>query len=96
MWVALSRQAVDDGASGIAQSHHFGAFVDGLTSGIIDGLSEHLHVIIGIDPDNLSVATAHQQTKEGHGRSRGIIVAFLDEMRHDMSLQMVDINERNA
>ena len=63
--VALTRQPVDNRATGIAQSHHLRTLVDGLAGSIVDGLSQHLHIVVGIHLDNLRVTTADQQAKEG-------------------------------
>ena len=52
--VALGCQAVDDGATGIRQAHDLGALVEGLARGIVDGLSQHLHVTRTIDLDDLA------------------------------------------
>ena len=64
MGIPLPRQTINDGAARIAQSHELGALVYRLTSGIVDGLSQYLHVIIGIDPHNLGIAPADQETQE--------------------------------
>ena len=53
MRISLPCQSVDNGATGITQPHDLGAFVDGLACSIIDGLSEHLHVVVGTDFYNL-------------------------------------------
>ena len=42
--VALRREPVDVGASWIGESHHLGALVECLSGGVVDGLSEYLHV----------------------------------------------------
>ena len=51
--ITLTSQTVDDGSSRIAQSHHLRTFVDSLTSSIVDGLSQHLHIVIGAHQHNL-------------------------------------------
>lgn len=54
--VAFSGKAVDDGAAGVAQAHDFGAFVDGFARGVVDGLAEDCHLVVGFDFDYLGVA----------------------------------------
>ena len=46
----------------ITESHDFRALVDSLTRRIVDGLSEHLHVIVRIHLDDLRIAATDQQT----------------------------------
>ena len=63
--IALTSQSVDDWTTRITQSHHLRTLVDSLTGSIVDGLSQHLHIVIGIHLDYLRVTTANQQTEEG-------------------------------
>ncbi len=53
--IALGGQAVDMRTARIRQPHHLGTLVESLTSGIIDGLAEDLHVIIVPDKYYLAV-----------------------------------------
>ena len=62
--ITLTRQTVNDRATGITQSHHLRALVDSLTGSIVNGLSQHLHVVVGVHLDNLRVTTTDQQTEE--------------------------------
>ena len=55
--VALACEPVDDRTTGIAESHHLGTFVDSLSGRIVDGLSQHLHVVVSVDLHDLRVAT---------------------------------------
>ena len=96
MRVALTGQTVYNRATGIAQPHYLGTFVNGLTGSIVDGLSEYLHVIVGIDAYYLRVAPRNEQTDKGQWRLVGVVIALFDKMGHDVSLKMVDIYQRNA
>ena len=94
--VALPCQPVDNRAAWIAQPHHLRALVYGFARSIVNRLSEHLHVVVGIHLHNLRIAATHQQAEERE-RGQGVLVAgFLDEVCHDMSLQVIDIDEGNA
>ena len=86
MRIALPGQSVDDWPAGIAQPHHLRTLVDSLAGCIVDGLSEYLHVVIGIDSHNLRVAATHQQTKERKRGSPPFILYALYKVRHDVSL----------
>ena len=94
--IALACQLVDDGSAGIAQPHHLRTFVYRLTRGIIDGLTEYLHAVVSLHLHNLRVASTDQQAKEGERRCRLVIVVLLDEMGHDMALQVVHIYQGYA
>ena len=100
MRIALTGQPIDYGATRITQSHHLRAFVDSFTCCIIDGLSEHFHVVVGIHLDNLRVTTTYQQTEERQRRNIAYRLAIgshlLDEMRHHMTLQVIDIYHWNT
>ena len=51
--IALAGQTVNDRATRISKTHKLGALVYRLSSGIVDRLTEHFHVIIAVDLDNL-------------------------------------------
>ena len=79
-------------AARIWEPHHLGALVESLSRRIVDGAAQYLHVIIIAHEDKLAVTTGHEQTEEwifGH------TVALLtpDEMRQDMAVQMVDVDD---
>ena len=92
--IALACETVDYRPSWITQTHNLRAFVYGFSRSIIDGLPQHLHIIVGTDKYNLRVSARHQQTKEWQRRTGGIIIALLDKMSHNMALEMVDIYQR--
>ena len=46
--VALTCQAVDDGTARIAQPHDLRTLVYSLAGSVVNGLSQHFHVVIGI------------------------------------------------
>ena len=93
--IALASQTVDDGTTGIAQSHYLRALVYCLAGSIVDGLSQHLHVVIGVYLDNLRVSSAYQKAEERERRLCVVVVALFYEVCHDVSLQMVHVDERN-
>ena len=91
--VALGGQAVDDGATGVGQSHDLGALVKCLARGVVNGLAQHLHVAGGVDLDNLAVAATDEQAQVGELRHRSLGV-FLNEVGQHMAVQVVDIHQR--
>ena len=94
--IALSCVFIYDRTTRIPPLQHLGAFVDSLASSIIDGLTEHLHIIVRIHLHNLGVSTRNKKADERERRSRLVVITFLDEMRHHVSLQVIDINQRNV
>lgn len=58
--VAFFGKTVDDGPSGIWQSHHLGAFVESFSGGVIDGLTDYFHVEVVADDDELGVAAGNE------------------------------------
>ena len=66
--IALTGEPVDNRTAGIAQAHHLRTLVDGLAGGIVDGLAENLHIVVGIHLHNLRISTAHEQAEEGKRR----------------------------
>ena len=93
--IALTCQAVDNRATRIAQSHNLRALVNGLASCVVNSLSEHLHIVIGVHLDYLRITARNEQTEERERRC-SILWFLLDEMRHHMTLQVVHVNHRNA
>ena len=94
--VALTCQTVDDWATGVAQPHHLRALVDGLAGSVVDGLPQHLHVVIGVHLDNLRVTATYQQAKKGQRRDCALYGRLLDEVCHYMPLQVVHVDHRDA
>jgi len=94
--ISFVGQAIDDGTSRIAQSHYLGTFIEGFACGIVDGLPDDLHDLVTVDLDDLAVASADEQAKERKGWNLLWDIGFGYEMRHDMSLQVVDINHRDV
>lgn len=93
--VALFGQTVDDWAARVAEVHYFSGLVDGLTSSIIDGLTQDLHLEMAFEEQDLGVATRDKETDEGELRDNALIV-FLDKMGKDMCLKVVDLNKRDV
>ena len=94
--VPLLRKPVDDGAAGIAQAQHLGAFVEGLPHRVIDGLAEALEMQRVVHPDDLRVAAAHQQAEIREGRLPDGLVRLADEIGQQMALQMVHHHDRDV
>ena len=94
--IALSCESVDDGAAGVAESHHFRALVDGFACGVVDGLSQDFEIVVRVDTYDLRITAADEQTEEGVG---GIVVHFVgcvDEVGENVSVQVVDFDEGDA
>ena len=72
--IALACEPVDDRASRIAESHDLGALVDGFACSIVDGLSEHLHVVVCVYAYNLRVSSADKQAEEWEWRCGTVVV----------------------
>lgn len=89
--IAFAGKAVDLGTTRIGQSEHFGAFVEGLSSGIVQGLAKHFHVPGAGDPNELGMPAADGQAEEGEGGK-----GRLDEMGQDVGLHVVHPNQGNA
>jgi hypothetical protein len=51
--IARLREPVDMRTARIRESHNFGAFVESLSGGIINGLAEYLHLISALHKHNL-------------------------------------------
>ena len=62
--ITLTCQTINNRSTRISQSHHLRALVDGLSGCIVDGLSKHLHIVIGIYLHNLRITTTDKQTQE--------------------------------
>ena len=90
--VTFGGQAIDDGTTGIRQTHDLGTLVKGLTRCIVDGLSQHLHIARRIDFDNLGVAPADEQAQVRKLRHLGIGF-LLDKMGEHMTMQVVHVNK---
>ena len=58
--IALPSQLVDDGSTRIAQSHYFRTLVDSLASRVVNRLSQHLYVIVGVHLYDLRIAATNQ------------------------------------
>ena len=58
--VALSCETVDDGAAGIAESHHFRTLVDGFACRVVDGLSQDFEIVVRVDAYDLGIAAADE------------------------------------
>ena len=93
--VALLGQTVYDRTAGITQAHDLGTLVKCFTGSIVDGLPQHLHLVITIDPDNLRIASGYQQTDKGIGGLAVFFALHLYKVSHDVCLQMVDIYKGN-
>ena len=59
--IPLLSQTIDDGSSRIAQSHYFGAFVEGFSGGVVDRRADDLHFQRRHDAHDLRMASADQQ-----------------------------------
>ena len=94
--IALPSQLVDDGSTRITQPHYFRTLVDSLASRIVDCLSQHLNIVVGVHLYDLRIAATNQQTEEGKWRNGVLHVGFLNEMGQHMPLQMVHIHQRNT
>ena len=68
---ALRRQLGKLGATGVAQTEQFGGLVEGLTSGVIDRLTQQHIVTHPAHPHQLGVSARHQQRNKGKLRRIG-------------------------
>ena len=93
--IALACILIYDRTTRISPLQNLGALVNSLSSRIVDGLSQHFHIVVGIHLYNLRISTAHEKTDEREWRCTLVIIAFLDEMSHHMTLQMVYIYHRD-
>ena len=88
--VTFLGEAVDDGASRVAEIHDFRRLVDGFACRVVDGLSQHFHVEVAVQQQYLRVSAGDQEADEGelrHGFSA------VDEVAEDMRLQVVDFDD---
>ena len=93
--ITFSGEPVDVRTAGIWQPHHFCAFVESLSGGIVDGLAYDFHIIVATDHHQLRVAARNQKCKErklGH-----TVVGILPyKMAQHMAVEMIHLHQRHA
>ena len=87
---------VDDRTSRVGEPHHLGTLIEGLAGCIVDRRAENLHLGRGINAHDLRVATAHEQTQEGKVGVGELTVGHIDQVREDVSLQVVYLDHRDV
>ena len=78
----------------ISEPHHLRTFVKRLTHSVIDGLTENLIFKRAVHTYNLRVTSRNQQTEIRELRLTVFPVILLDEVRQNMSLEMVHLDQR--
>ena len=94
--IALFGEFVDHGAAGIGEPHHFGTFIEGFARGVVDGRADDLHFERRVHLYDLGVTAAHQQAEERKVGVGELPVGEIEEVREDVSLQMVDLHHRDV
>ena len=91
-WVPFLGQSVHDWTAWVRQANEFGHLVKRFACGIVQRLPQDLHVVVGIDPHQLSVPAADGQAQKGVRGSR----PRLQNMGKDVRPHVVDRDGRNA
>ena len=94
--VALLGELVDHGAARIGQSHRFGTFIEGFARSVVDGRTDDPHFERRVHAHDLRVSSAHEQTQKREIGMGQLPVGKVDEVREDVSLQVVDLHHRDV
>ena len=65
MGISALGLGIQDRPSGVTQAQHFGAFIKGLSGGIVQGLGQKLPVQPGIHPNQVGMAPRYGQGQHG-------------------------------
>ena len=90
--IAFGSKAVDNRSAGIRQAHHLGALIKCFACRIVDGLTQHFHIVGRINLDNLRIAARNEQAQIRKLRHFGVFVFFHKVSEH-VSVQVVNIEQ---
>src|SRR5690606_37060167 len=89
-WVSLLGILIEQWSARIWKSHDLSSLVKCLPHSTVLGLPNHLHLKIVGYKDELRMASAYSEAKEGEGR-----LGIVDEVCKHVCLHMVHFNQRN-
>lgn len=93
--VSLRSMLVDQRSSRIWQSEQLGCLIECFTGGIVLRFSDDAHLQGIIHPDNLGMSAGYCQTEKRKGGNRLMLSGLLQKVRKDVSLHMINFQERN-
>ncbi len=93
--IAVGRQAVDDGAAGIAEAEQFGHLVESFAGGVVARLAEQAVVEALADLEEVGVAAADHQGEGGKSHRRSGASGFQDD-GVNVAFDVIDRDQRNA
>ena len=94
--VALPGQPVDHRPARITESHHFGTLVERFSCGVVDRRADDLHFQRRVHPHDLRMSAADEQAEEREVGVGQRPVGQVEEVREDMSLQVVHLDHRDV